>query len=230
MTAARRRSRGEGHVASYQTKQGTRWFWKATLVRPDGSKKVVWKRGYATKKEAQAGLREALVDAKKGTYTEPSKRTVGSWLSEWLGTLRLAPSTVASYRKNIRLHVVPYIGDVPLAALTSARLTGLYRQLETAGRRDGKGELAGAGLSARTVRYIHTIIGKALTAAVNTEPPMLVRSPAAKANPPTAKEARSPEMHPWTADQLAAFLAWSAEGSSAARRMVAAGVHRYEAR
>jgi hypothetical protein len=46
-----------------------------------------------------------------------------------VGTLRLSPSTVASYRKSIRLHVKPYIGDVPLAALTSARLTGLYRQL-----------------------------------------------------------------------------------------------------
>jgi integrase len=40
-----------------------------------------------------------------------------------------------------------------------------------------------------------------------------VRNPAAKASPPTAKEARSPEMHPWTAEQLGAFLAWSAGNS-----------------
>ena len=196
---ARRRSRGEGHTGSYQTKAGQRWFWKATLARPDGSRKVTWKRGFGTKKAAQTALREALVSAAKGTYSEPSKRTVASWLDEWLGTLRLSPSTVASYRKNIRLHVVPYIGDVPLAALTSARLSRLYRELETGGRRDGKGELAGTGLSARTVRYIHTIIGKALSAAVDHEPPLLIRSPAAKAGPPSAKEARPPEMHPWTA-------------------------------
>jgi integrase len=219
--AARRRSRGDGSVGSYQTNAGQRWYWKATLVQPDGSKRVVWKRGFLVKTTPKSGspvgaldaMREALVAAKEGTYTEPSKRTVGSWLDEWAGTLRLAPSTVASYRKNIRLHVKPYIGDMPLAALTSSRLTGMYRQLETGGRRDGKGELAGGGLSARTVRYIHTIIGKALSAAVDAEPPLLVRNPAAKASPPTAKQARPPEMHPWTAQQLAAFLAWSAGNS-----------------
>jgi len=214
----RRRSRGDGSVGSYRTKAGTRWYWKATLVQPDGSKRVVWKRGFLVKttprgKTTPVGaldaMREALVAAKAGTYAEPSKRTVGSWLDEWTGTLRLSPSTIASYRKNIRLHVRPYIGELPLASLTSARLTSLYRQLETEGRRDGRGELAGGGLSARTVRYIHTIISAAMAAAVDAEPPLLVRNPAHKASPPTAKEARPPEMHPWTADQLGAFLAWS---------------------
>jgi integrase len=205
-----RRSRGEGHVGSYQTKAGLRWFWKASMPRPDGSVKVVWKRGFTTKKEAQEALRAALVAADKGTWTQPSKRTSGSWLTEWPGTLRLSPSTVASYRKNVRLHVIPYIGDVPLSRLTSTRLTTLYRELEAGGRRDGRG---GKGLSARTVRYIHTIIGKALDAAVDAEPPLLAVNPARKAQPPTAKQARSPEMHPWTAAQLSAFLAWSAEHS-----------------
>jgi integrase len=205
-----RRSRGEGHVGSYKTMAGARWFWKLSMERPDGSVKVVWKRGFTTKKAAQDALAEARVAAKKGTYAEPSKRTAGSWLDEWIGTLRLSPSTVASYRKNIRLHVVPYIGDVPLARLTSTRLTTLYRELEAGGRRDGRG---GKGLSARTVRYIHTIIGKALDAAVDAEPPLLAVNPARKAQPPTAKEARAPEMHPWTAGQLAAFLAWSADRS-----------------
>ena len=205
MAEARRRSRGEGHVGSYQTKAGTRWFWKATIARPGGPKKVAWKRGYAAKKAAQEGLRAALVAADKGAWAEPSRRTLASWLDEWMAGLRLAPSTMASYRKNLRLHVIPYVGDVPLAALTSARLTALYRELEATGRHDGSG-----GLSARTV---HTIVGKALSAAVDAEPPLLVRSPAAKATPPTAKQARPPEMHPWTAEQLGAFLAWSA-GSS----------------
>jgi integrase len=45
---------------------------------------------------------------------------------------------------------------------------------------------------------------------VAAEPPLLIRSPAAKATPPTAKEAAPPEMHPWSAGQLSAFLTWSA--------------------
>jgi integrase len=186
-----------------------RRYWKAVIEQ-----KMTWKRGFETRKEAQTALREALSSAAKGTYAEPSKRTTGSWLDEWLGTLRHQPSTMASYRKNIRLHVKPYIGEVPLASLTSARLTRLYNELEASGRRDGKGELTGAGLSARTVRYIHTIIGAALSAAVDTEPPLLLRNPAAKAKPPTAKQARPPEMHPWTAAQLVAFLNWAREHDS----------------
>jgi integrase len=174
---------------------------------------VVLRRGYLTKKAAQVAMREAQVAADKNTYAAPSKRTVGSWLDEWVTGLRLSPSTVASYRKNIRLHLKPYIGDLPLARLTSTRLTALYRELETGGRRDGRGELTGEGLSARTVRYVHMIVNAALSAAVNAEPPLLVRNPAAKASPPTAKEAKAPEMRPWTGQQLGAFLGWSAEHS-----------------
>ena len=39
----------------------------------------------------------------------------------------------------------------------------------------------------------------------------LARNPAADASPPTAKQAKAPEMHPWTAAQLAAFLDWARE-------------------
>ena len=40
----------------------------------------------------------------------------------------------------------------------------------------------------------------------------LARNPAGKdASPPTAKQAKAPEMHPWTAGQLAAFLGWARE-------------------
>jgi integrase len=42
---------------------------------------------------------------------------------------------------------------------------------------------------------------------------LLARNPADAATPPTAKEAKPPEMHPWDAGQLAAFLGW-AEGTA----------------
>lgn len=116
---------------------------------------------------------------------------------------------MASYRKNIRLHIKPYLGSVPLSSLTGPRITALYQQLEAAGRSDHQ---AGAGLSARTVRYLHTILHSALSAAVDAG--LLARNPADKAVPPSAREARPPEMHPWSQEQLAAFLGWSAEHSS----------------
>jgi integrase len=105
----------------------------------------------------------------KGEWTDPSKQPLGAYLDEWLAGLRLAPSTVASYRKNVRLHVKPYIGTVPLATMAAAGtalINAIYRELERGGRRDHKGERTGQPLAARTVRYIHTILSAALAEAV----------------------------------------------------------------
>lgn len=211
--STKRRSPGDGGVYSYKTGAGERWYWKATVTLADSTKRVKVKRGYLSGKAARDAMRDALTASGKGEYADPSKQPLGAYLAAWLDGLRLAPSTVASDRKNVRLHIEPYIGGLPLAALTSARLTALYRELETSGRRDGKGRRTGLPLSARTVRYVATILGSALGAAVDAEPALLARNPAAKAQPPTAEQARAPEMHPWNAGQLAAFLAWSAGNS-----------------
>jgi integrase len=97
---------------------------------------------------------------------------------------------------------------VPLASLTSVQVNGLYRTLRASGRKDYK---AGGPLSARTVRYIATILAAALQDAVDTRPQLLQFNPAdsRQAKPPSAKFARAPEMHPWNAAQLGAFLTWS---------------------
>jgi integrase len=189
------------------------------LPPADGRRRQVMRRRdengqhWLTREDAANALREAVVKVRKGNWIEPSRQPLGEYLQTWLGGLRLAPSTTASYRKNVRLHVEPYIGAVPLASLMSARLSALYRELETSGRRDQEGRRTGLPLSARTVRYVHEIFSAALDAALQDEVPLLERNPAVKAKPPTAREARAPEMHPWDASQLGAFLAWSADQS-----------------
>jgi integrase len=100
---------------------------------------------------------------------------------------------------------------VPLSALTPAKLAGLYKTLESTGRKDYR---EGEGLSARTTRYVHTILGAALSAAVAAG--LIARNPAAdpkQSKPPTSKQARPPEMHPWDAEQLTVFLRWARDNS-----------------
>jgi integrase len=200
-----RRSPGEGSVWPYKERNGTeRWAighpsFGTRRRGPDGEK-------WYTKRAAQEALRVRLTDAARGEMTDPSKQAAGDYLEEWAAGLRLAPSTVASYRKNIRLHLIPRIGSVPLAALTTERIDRLYRELERGGRADHR---KGEPLSPRTVRYVHTILSAALAAAVRTR--RLARNPAAVASPPTARQAKAPEMHPWTAAQLGAFLGWARE-------------------
>lgn len=205
MTATpKRQSPGQGYAGSYETRQGTRWEWKATVTLPDGSRKVTHKRGFTSKKAAQKAMREALTASDKGTYSEPSKQALGGYLATWLDGLQLSASTVSSYRKLVRLHLAPYLGSVALASLTPAMLSAHYRKLETSGRQDGEG-----GLSYRTVRYVHTVLRKALAKAVKDG--QLARNPAADADPPSLKAAQAPEMEVWTAEQLGAFLTWASE-------------------
>ena len=218
MTARRRRPPGEGSVFEYQTAAGvTRFGIKFDAPSADGQRRQVMRRRdvngqpWLDRDAAVAALREAVVKAGKGDWIEPSKQPVAAYLETWLDGLRLAPGTMAGYRGKVRNHVVPYIGATPMASLTSARLTALYRELEESGHRNHKGERTGKPLSARTVRGVATMLGAALAAALNDEVPLLTRNPAVKAKPPTAKEAdaKAPEMNPWTAGQLRRFLGWA---------------------
>jgi integrase len=206
---ARRRERpGEGGVYPYDTNEGELWLYSCWLTLPDGTKKRKVKRGFKTEEEARDEKREAQVASKKRTWTEPSKQRFGQYLDTHADGLRLAPSTVASYRRNVRVHIKDYpIANVPLGSLTPAMLTAHYRRLEATGLRGSKGERTGRPMSARSVRYLHSILHSALKAAV---PAQIPSNPAALASPPTAKQARAPEMHCWTAEDLGQFLAWSA--------------------
>ena len=199
MTAARRRQPGEGSISQYQTKAGPRFLAKYSYTADDGTRKQALKRGFPTRKAAADYLRERVTSVQRGEHVAPNRVTVEEHFAAWLDGLRQQPSTVASYRKNVRLHVVPHVGALRLEQLTGTRLTKLYRHLETAGRADGQG-----GLSPRTVRYVHTIVHAGLRAAVRDG--LVLSNAADKADPPSAKAAASPEMTFWTAPQLATFL------------------------
>lgn len=207
MTAPKKRARrtaGEGGISAYPTVKGERYLIKYRAPAADGlGTRQVLRRGFPTRKAAAEALRAALADLDKGVHVAPARLTLGAYLDgTWLPALRVKPSTEASYRKNCRLHVIPHLGAVPLTGLTGQRITALYRKLETEGRVDGAG-----GLSARTVRYVHTILHRALRDAV--EDGLLAVNPADKAKPPSTVQAKAPELHYWTPGQLAGFLAWS---------------------
>lgn len=105
-------------------------------------------------------------------------------------------TTWASYKAAIEDHVVPKLGTTLLRNLTAPQLNTLYTELLKCGRKDLKG-----GLSTRTVRYIHTILHRALEDAVRWG--RLTRNPVAQADPPRQEKS---DMKTWTADQTRHFL------------------------
>jgi Phage integrase, N-terminal SAM-like domain len=181
--ATKRRQAGEGGISEYLTKAGPRFLIKYPVLLEDGTKRVVLKRGFRSRRDAAAQLRVEISKAETGVWVEPSKQRLDAYLAEWICGQRLSAATLASYRKNIRLHIAPHLGEIPLARLTGAAVDAWMRTLETSGRADGQG-----GLSARTVRYVYTILRSALGDAVKHG--RLSVNPTDRSTPPSPSATR----------------------------------------
>jgi integrase len=225
MGKPRRRQAGEGGISEYETRASRRFLIKFTVQR-EGTRRVVLKRGFLSRRDAAAALRAEIRKAEVGEWVEPSKQRLDAYLAEWIEGQRLSPSTLSSYRKNIRLHIDPYLGEQMVARLTGPAVDAWMRKLEESGRADGQG-----GLSARTVRYVYTILRSALSDAVIQG--RLAVNPTDRSTPPSPSEARPPEMQAWTAAELNRFLGWAdAEDRDLAmgwRLLAATGMRRGEA-
>jgi integrase len=181
-------------------KRGTTWTWYLGVVDPaTGRRRQLSKGGFRTKREAQAALSEAMTALQSGTFVEPSKLTLGSFLTEqWLPTARVAvrPTTWTTYRIYAEAQVLPALGHVPLQALTAAHLNRLYADLAEHGRRDGRG-----GLKPKSVRHVHVLLHKALSDAVRWG--LVARNVADAADPPRVPRQ---DRAAWSAEELHAFL------------------------
>jgi integrase len=113
--------------------------------------------GFATREAAVAGL-EAIASPAVGP--EPGLST-GEWLVRWLASrMSLRASTARGYAAHVRCYLIPYLGGIPLAALTprdvQAMFTAIIRD-ETA---------LGRPVSAATLHRIHATLRAALNGAV----------------------------------------------------------------
>ena len=121
------------------SKRGSRWTYYVYVMGSDGRRRQVSKGGFRTRKEADAARVQALDTMRSGTWVRPERVTVREFLEdEWLPTQRpptLEESTYRSYARYVRLHVVPYVGVIPLQQLTPMDLNSLYRKLLDQGRR-----------------------------------------------------------------------------------------------
>ncbi len=200
-----RRQAGEGGISRYETSKGARYSIRSYVPQEHGDPKRVQLRGFPNKAAAAKELRKVSGRIEDHTYMSPTKLTIEQYLNQWLDGLRLRPGTMQGYRRNARLHVVPYIGGIQLDKLTSTRLSTLYRQLEKDGFKRGN-QAGQQGLSPRTVQLVHTLVSSAMKAAVDDG--LLIVNPGTRAKPPTASEARPPEMSAWSTEQASAFLRW----------------------
>ena len=181
-----------------------RWQFIVDVPGPNGRRRQIRRRGFATKKLAQDVLARLLADSQRGLFVEPSRLTVGAYLLEdWLPARRpsLRDSTANSYEQIVRTYVLPHIGGLQLSALDGPTLNRLYGQLLATGRIDDRRHDAGSGLAPKTVRNLHGVLTKAFRDGVRWG--RLVRNPCDAADPPRGA---SPEMKAWSTEELRAFV------------------------
>ena len=181
-------------------RKNQRWYVQVDVpAGPNGKRRRRSVGGFRTKREAKAAEAEALRRIRDGVLVEPSRLTVGAYLTElWLPSMasQVRATTLGGYRHNVRAYIVPRLGDILLQRLSTARVGAFYGELVASGGQKGR------PLSPKTVRYVHTTLRRALRDAVADG--LVVRNVAAQARPPRARRV---EMHTWTAAEVGAFLA-----------------------
>jgi len=183
------RANGDGDVFPRKNKAGKITSYRGAYVGPDGKRRYVSGR---TKEEARRALREARANTDQGLLFEADNLKVGEYLDHWLSDSvsdTVKATTFERYEQITRLHLKPALGRVKLKALTPAHVRGLYR------------EKLEAGSSARTVRYVHTTLHKALKQAVMDS--LIPRNATEAVKPP---QPTREEIHPLTPEQAKLLL------------------------
>jgi integrase len=197
-----------GHVVK---PKGRNRYYIVVDIGPDpatGKRRQKWHGSWATEKEAEHALPGIVGSLHDGTYVEPERVTVSSFLvDEWLPAVAvtLRPSTVKLYETLANAYVVPRIGQVQLQKLSPGHLNRLYGELLKNGKRDG------SPLGAESVGKVHRLIHRAMRDAVKWG--RVTRNPAASADPPRAAR---PEIRAWSAPDLTKFLDQAASDRLAA--------------
>jgi hypothetical protein len=91
-------------------KRGPTWTAVYDETREDGKRRQRSKGGFATRREAQAFLTATLSRLDDGSYAQPSKVTLGEYLTrEWLPAVKstLRPLSHTQYASVIKLRIVP---------------------------------------------------------------------------------------------------------------------------
>ena len=161
------------------------------------------KRRYAnetvkgTKKDAQRVLTRLERERDTGTYVDPSKLTVDSFLDQWLEAAakpRLRANTYMGYEKMLATYMRPLVGEYRLDRLTVLDVQQALAKLQA------------KGLNARTIRYSYTVLNMALKQAVKWG--MLAVNPAEHV---TLPKQQKKEMRAMSPEEAKRFLAAAAE-------------------
>jgi integrase len=145
-----------------------RWLVRVALGRDASGKRIHHNRTVrGTRKDARRYLNKILREIDTGTFVELSDRPLADFIAEWLANVvrpRVRARTLADYTSLAKRHIAPALGQQKLGRLSPLEIQRLYTDLQE------------RGLSARTVRYVHSVLHGSLEQAVKWN--LLAKNPA----------------------------------------------------
>jgi len=159
------------------------------LSLPGGVRKSFYGR---TSDDVRRQLVEAMHASQRGVEADTKSMTVGEFLDMWLDRIakpRVRAQTFKGYEVNVRVHLKPAIGRIPLDKLEPMHVQDLIdRKLRE-------------GLAPKSVRYMHGILRNALNRAIRWE--YIQRNPAAHVDGPRTPQQ---EIQPFSREEAQRFL------------------------
>jgi integrase len=145
---------------AYAEKRGN--LWRARWCGPDGT--LESKPGFTSRKDAENYGRDQEAAIRSNTYVDPraGKITLTDWVNQWYPALDLEPTTLAYYRYEIEVHILPAFGDRGLLSITPQEVAVWEKRIIARGysQRTARG--------ARTV--LTTLLGDAIPRHIQLNP------------------------------------------------------------
>jgi integrase len=192
MTAStgKRRARGTGSIRLRRAPDV--WELRAPTRDESGRAIQITKTAIGTRRDAERSLRELLGEIDSGRHRQ-GKRTVADLFGAWMDIVRTqrAPLTIKKYEANVRLHILPALGAIPLERLGPAEIDRLYVDLQTK-----------KGLAPNTVHLTHSILHRGLDQGVRWG--WLQSNPDDRTSPPPQHPT---DLQPPTWEQIAELIA-----------------------
>lgn len=119
-----------------------------------GKRRRFYKTVNGTKKEAESQLNQLIYEMSHGgSVMKPSTVKLSDWMNTWmrLYTTHLSPTTIEGYRSQVETRIIPNLGKIPIASLTTNEVQAWVNWLSK-----------DQGLSAQTVKNIFLNLKAAL--------------------------------------------------------------------
>ncbi|WP_314591412.1 site-specific integrase [Paenibacillus terrigena] len=163
----------------------------------NGKRERIKKRGFRTKKEADAAMVKAKAELERGEFVKGKKISVAEYMNSWLDNKQdLNTVTRELYESYLRIHIIPDLGHHPIDKLCSMDIQNFISVLR------------GKGLAENTVKRIFSVINTALNQAFRME---LVRRNVARVVSKPKGERR--ELKVWDLETINRFLEATHDGS-----------------